>query len=368
MNALEIALDTPNLGEREKDALVRCIDSGYVSTFGPFVKDFENTLSNFLGARSVVAVRTGTAGLYMSLLQAGVGPGDEVILPVMTFVASANPVVQLDARPVFVDVDPHTWNMDPGAVESAITDRTKVILPVHLYGNPCDMDKIMTLAARHDCTVIEDAAESLGATFGRTMTGCFGAFGAFSFNGNKVITTGGGGAIVAEGTDDEARIRHLINQARDVDRGYYHTDIGFNLSMTNIEASLGLAQLGRLPWFLEMKRSHARRYREGFSTVATVTPQKEPVGGNSSWWLTSVKVSCERSIVDIQADLRVEGIPTRRLFPPIVEFPPYQRYATDDYRHARDLYDRGLNLPSATTNGAREIDRVIAATIDVVGK
>ena len=164
----------------------------------------------------MVAVRTGTAGLYMSLLQAGVGPGDEVILPVMTFVASANPVVQLDARPVFVDVDPHTWNMDPDAVESAITDRTKVILPVHLYGNPCDMDKIMTLAARHDCTVIEDAAESLGATFGRTMTGCFGAFGAFSFNGNKVITTGGGGAIVAEGTDDEARIRHLINQARDV--------------------------------------------------------------------------------------------------------------------------------------------------------
>lgn len=367
MNDLDIALDTPNLGEREKEALVRCIDSGYVSTFGPFVKDFENAMSHFLGARSVVAVRTGSAALYVSLLQAGVGPGDEVILPVMTFVASANPVVQVGARPVFVDVDPNTWNMDPDAVERAITDRTKVILPVHLYGNPCDMDRITTLADRHDCTVIEDAAESLGASFGETMTGCFGAFGAFSFNGNKVITTGGGGAIVAADARDESHIRHLINQARDVSRGYYHTEIGFNLSMTNLEASLGLAQLSRLLSFLKKKESHARRYREGFSTVATVTPQQEAVGGRSSWWLTSVRVNGDRPIVDIQTDLSVKGIPTRRLFPPIVEFPPYQRYATDHYRHARNLFERGLNLPSATTNGPHEIDRVIAAIIDVVG-
>ena len=193
MRAVDIALDAPNLGEREKEALVRCIDSGYVSTFGPFVRDFEGELSDFLGVRSSVAVRTGSAGLYVSLLQAGVGPGDEVILPVMTFVASANPVVQLGARPVFVDVDPSTWNIDTDAVEDAITDRTKVILPVHLYGNPCDMTKIMAVAARHDCLVVEDAAESLGASFGDTMTGGFGAFGVFSFNGNKVITTGGEG-------------------------------------------------------------------------------------------------------------------------------------------------------------------------------
>ena len=367
MNAVDIALDAPNLGEREKEALVRCIDSGYVSTFGPFVRDFEDGLSDFLGVRSSVAVRTGSAGLYVSLLQAGVGPGDEVILPVMTFVASANPVVQLGARPVFVDVDPSTWNIDTDAVEDAITDRTKVILPVHLYGNPCDMTKIMAVAARHDCVVVEDAAESLGASFGDTMTGAFGAFGVFSFNGNKVITTGGGGAVVAEDAGDEAHIRHLINQARDVDKGYYHNEIGYNLSMTNLEASLGLAQLSRLSWFLDRKRAYASRYREGFSTVATVTPQQEAAGGRSSWWLTSVKVSCERSIADIQTDLRAKGVPTRRLFPPIVEFPPYQPYANADYPHARDLYDRGLNLPSATTNGVREIDHVITALVDIVG-
>ena len=367
MSELDIALDAPNLGEQEKAALGRCIDSGYVSTFGPFVRDFESTLSKFLAVRSAVAVRTGSAGLYVSLLQAGVGPGDEVILPVMTFVASANPIVRLGARPVFVDVDPRTWNMDPDAVADAITDRTKVILPVHLYGNPCDMHKIMALAARHDCTVIEDAAESLGASFDETMTGCFGAFGVFSFNGNKIITTGGGGAVVARDESDEAHIRHLINQARDVERGYYHTEIGFNLSMTNLEASLGLAQLSRLSWFLDTKRSHARRYREGFSTVATLTAQKESARGRSSWWLTSVTVSSDRSVPDIQANLRAKGIPTRRLFPPIVEFPPYRPYATDDYPHARDLYDRGLNLPSATTNGAQEIDHVIAAIIDIIG-
>ena len=364
---MDIALDAPNLGEREKQALVRCIDSGYVSTFGPFVKDFEARLSDFLGVRSVVAVRTGSEGLFLSLLQAGVGPGDEVILPVMTFVASANPVMRLGARPVFVDVDPSTWNMDVGAVEDAITARTKVILPVHLYGNPCDMEEIMAVAARHKCAVIEDAAESLGARFGESMTGGVGTFGVFSFNGNKIITTGGGGAVIAEGVDDEAHIRHLINQARDVDRGYFHTEIGYNLSMTNLEASLGLAQLSRLSWFLDRKRAHAIRYREGFSAVAAVTLQQESAGGRSSWWLTSVRLDSERSITDIQADLRTRGVPTRRLFPPIVEFPPYRPYATNDYPHARDLYDRGLNLPSSTTNGAREVDQVIEALLDVIG-
>ena len=367
MSNVDIALDSPNLGELEKEALVRCIDSGYVSTFGPFVREFENALSRFLAARSAVAVRTGSAGLYMSLLQAGVGAGDEVILPVMTFVASVNPVMRLGARPVFVDVDPMTWNIDPAAVADAITARTKVILPVHLYGNPCDMEKIMVLAARHNCTVVEDAAESLGASFDGTMTGCFGAFGVFSFNGNKIITTGGGGAVVARDENDEAHIRHLINQARDVDRGYYHTEIGFNLAMTNLEASLGLAQLSRLSSFLNIKQRHARQYRQGLSTVATLTAQREPARGRSSWWLTSVKVKSDRSIPAIQADLRAKGIPTRRLFPPIVEFPPYRPYATDDYRHARDLYDRGLNLPSATTNSPREIDHAIAAIVDIVG-
>lgn len=364
---MDIALDAPNLGELEKEALVRCIDSGYVSTFGPFVREFERGLSRFLAVRSAVAVRTGSAGLYMSLLQAGVGPDDEVILPVMTFVASANPVVRLGARPVFVDVDPRTWNMDPAAVADAITARTKVILPVHLYGNPCDMDKIMVIAERHDCTVVEDAAESLGASFDGTMTGCFGAYGVFSFNGNKIITTGGGGAVVARDDNDEARIRHLINQARDVDRGYYHTEVGFNLSMTNLEASLGLAQLSRLSSFLHTKKNHSSMYRQGFSTVASVIAQQEPVGGRSSWWLTSVKVNSDRPILEIQAELRARGIPTRRLFPPIVDFPPYRPYATDDYPHARDLYDRGLNLPSATTNSARKIDHAIAAIVDVIG-
>ena len=364
---MEIALDAPNLGELEKEALVRCIDSGYVSTFGPFVSEFESRFSDFLGVRSAVAVQSGSEGLFLTLLQAGVGPGDEVILPVMSFVASANPVVRLGARPVFVDVDPSTWNIDPEAVESAITDRTKVILPVHLYGNPCDMERIMAVAAHHGCVVVEDAAESLGASFGSTMTGAFGKFGVFSFNGNKIITTGGGGAVVVEDASDEAHIRHLINQARDVAKGYYHTEIGYNLSMTNLEASLGLAQLARLSAFLDRKRDHARRYREGFSVVPTVTLQEESAGARSSWWLTSVKVSSERDISDIQTGLRAKGVPTRRLFPPIVEFPPYRQYATDVYPHACDLYDRGLNLPSSTVNGEREIEHVIAALLDVIG-
>ena len=362
---MDIVLDSPNLGEIEKEALVRCIDSGYVSTFGPFVSDFESRFADYLGVRSAIAVQSGTEGLYLALLQADVGPGDEVILPIMTFVASANPVVRVGARPVFVDVHPETWNIDPSAVAAAITDRTKAILPVHLYGNPCCMREIMTLAARHDCVVVEDAAESLGASLDDRMTGAFGRFGVFSFNGNKVITTGGGGMIVASDTSDESHIRHIINQARDVSRGYYHTEIGYNLSMTNLEASLGLAQLSRLPDFLDKKREYARLYREGFSGVDGITLQQEPRLGCSSWWLTSVTVDSRHDISEIQADLRARDVPTRRLFPPIVEFPPYRQYATGDYPHARRLFSQGLNLPSSTVNGAAEIEAAIAALVDV---
>ena len=359
-------MDAPNLGELEKKALERCIDSGYVSTFGPFVRKFEAQLSEFLGVRSAVAVRSGSEALYLALLQAGVGPGDEVILPVITFVASANPVVRLGARPVFVDVDPSTWNIDPGAMEGAISKRTKVIVPVHLYGNPCDMESIMLIAERHGCVVVEDAAESLGATSGNEMTGSLGKFGVFSFNGNKVITTGGGGAIVAQRAEDEAHIRHLINQARDPARGYYHTEIGYNLSMTNLEAALGLAQLSRLSEFLSKKREYARMYRDGFSQVAILALQEESAGARSSWWLSSVKVNSNRDISEIQSDLRSKGVPTRRMFRPVVDFPPYHRYVTDSYRHARELYDSGLNLPSSTMNTAADIGRAIANVVEVI--
>ena len=367
-STMHAILDAPNLGQLEKEALVRCIDSNYVSTFGPFVSEFEDKLSKFVGARTAIAVQSGTDGLYLALLMSGVAPGDEVIVPVITFVASANPVMRLGATPVFVDVNPETWNMDLSAVERAITNRTKVIIPVHLYGNPCDMDKLLALAHHHGCSVIEDATESLGACIGNTMTGVLGRFGVYSFNGNKTITTGGGGVIIPASPDEESQLRHLINQARDVSKGYYHTDIGYNLSMTNLEASLGLAQLDRLSGFLQKKRRYAQIYREGFEGIEAITVQQETSNAQSSWWLTSVTVDSDRDIADIQAELLDKGVPTRRLFRPIVDFPPYRQRDTEDYPHARRLYAKGLSLPSSTLNSERNIEHTVTTLIEAVNR
>ncbi len=346
----EIFLDAPNLGEVEKEYLVRCIESTFVSTVGPFVPEFEKRFAEYVGVSRAVSIQSGTAAIYMSLYELGIGPGDEVIVPVLTFVATVNPIVHLGATPVFVDVEPDTWNIDPKEVEKAITKKTKAIIPVHLYGNPCDMSGLMYISEKYGIPIIEDATESLGATYDGRMTGTFGVLNAFSFNGNKIITTGGGGMIT---TNDEAKADHikfLVNQARDESKGYYHPEIGFNYRMTNLEAALGLAQFARLSEFLTRKREFARIYKETLEDVKEIRFQKEYDKAKSSWWLTSVKINSDKTIPEIQEELRKIGIPTRRIFVPIVEFPPYKKFKRPDYKNAYDIYEKGLNLPSSTVN------------------
>lgn len=250
----KIYLDAPNLGPVEKEYLVKCLNSNYVSTVGPFVPDFEEEFARLLGAEAAVAVQSGTAALHMALHALGIGPGDEVIVPSLTFIATVNPVLYVGARPVIVDVDPATWNIDPVGLEQAVTENTRAVIPVHLYGNPCQMDAIMEIARRYNLYVIEDATESLGALFNGHYTGTFGDFGCFSFNGNKLITTGGGGMLVTGDRERAQRVKFLVNQARDAARGYYHPEMGFNYRMTNIEAALGLAQLSRFRELLARKK------------------------------------------------------------------------------------------------------------------
>ncbi|APT76113.1 aminotransferase DegT [Marinitoga sp. 1137] len=346
----EILLDAPNLGELEKEYLIKCIDSTFVSTAGPFIPEFEEKFAKYVGTKRAVSVQSGTAALYMALYELGIGPGDEVIVPVITFIASVNPIMYLGATPVFVDVDPETWNIDPKEVEKAITKNTKAIIPVHLYGNPCDMDGLMYISKKYGIPIIEDATESLGATYNGKMTGTFGILNAFSFNGNKIMTTGGGGMITTNDEEKAEHIKFLINQARDASRGYYHPEIGFNYRMTNLEASLGLAQLERLEEFLNKKRRFAKIYMENLQDVKEIKFQKEYENAESSWWLTSIKINSDKSISEIQSELKEKGIPTRRIFVPIVEFPPYQKFKTSNYKNAYEIYERGLNLPSSTVN------------------
>lgn len=358
---MPLFLDAPNLGEREKAKLIECVDSTYVSTAGPFVPEFEQKFADFLGLETAVSVQSGTGALHIALVELGIGPGDEVIVPALSFVATVNPVLYTRAAPVFVDVDPVSWTLDPKKVEEVITDRTRAIIPVHLYGNPCDMGALMPISEKHGIAIVEDATESLGAKWKGVPTGTIGDFGCYSFNGNKFITTGGGGMVVARDPERMEHIRFLVNQAREASKGYFHEELGYNYRMTNLEASLGLAQMERLEEFISMKKKFAEIYREHLEPLEGVKMQKEIPGGESSWWLPSVVVGeGEMDIPGLQEKLKKNGIPTRRLFTPMVDYPylrPFLRH--DEYPVARDLFKRGLNLPASTLNS--EEDTRIAA-------
>lgn len=356
---MKIELDSPNLGELEKKYLCECVDSSFVSTIGPFVTKFEEEFARYLEVPRAVSVQSGTSALHIALIELGITSEDEVILPALTFVASANPIRYVGATPVFVDVDPVTWNISPGKIEKAITKKTKAIMPVHLYGNPCDMDSIMNIAKKHDLLVIEDATESLGATYTGRCTGTIGDIGCYSFNGNKVITTGGGGMVVAKDAQRAEHIKFLVNQARDVSKGFYHTEVGYNMRMTNLEASLGLAQMKRLNTFLEKKRSFNNIYREILADIPFIKFQEEDVQGKSAWWLSSITIEHpQKNIPAIQEELKSKGIPSRRLFVPINKFPPYSDAKNEFLSVCEHLYLYGLNLPSSTVNSEKTIQYV----------
>lgn len=360
--------DDPNLGEIEKEYLCRCIDSTFVSTYGPYVEEFEKKFSVFLCRGRCVALQSGTAGLHMALRELGIGESDEVIVPVLTFIATVNPVKYLGATPVFVDVDPQTWNMDPVALERAITVKTKAIIPVHLFGNPCEMDRIMNIAKKHNLRVVEDATESIGSRYDGHFTGTFGDFGVFSFNGNKVITTGGGGMVAGKDTERVKHIKFLINQARADGPGYYHTEIGFNYRMTNLEASLGLAQLERLEGFLEKKRKFRIIYQEIFENSKSVCMQSSYEKSDPFFWLNCVNIkNGSLDIHQLQKELKRRGVPTKRIFMPIVEFPPYENSGTD-FKNAYEIFNNSFCLPSSTLNDEENIEKAARIVLEILGE
>jgi len=364
-----IELDAPNVSDNEKEYLDNCINSGFVSTFGPFVSEFEDKFARFIGAPKAVSTQSGTTALHMALYELGIGKGDEVIVPALTFVATVNPVMYVGATPVVVDVDSRTWNIDPGRIEKHISEKTKAIIPVHLYGNPCDMEAILNIARRHSLYVIEDATESLGARYKENYTGTLGDFGCFSFNGNKVITTGGGGMIVGK---DEKRLEHikfLSNQARgELDGAYYHPEVGFNYRMTNIEAALGLAQLDKLDVFLAKKRRFHAIYTEELKECGDIRFQKPYAEAEGLYWLTCVVFGADVDILSLQKGLKEKGVATRRIFMPIVEFPPYRGFRRDDYRNSYEIYEKGLCLPGSTLNSEDDIRYVCRVITELIQK
>ena len=345
-----IPVAAPVLEGNEKLYLLDCIESTWISSSGKYIDLFEEAFANFCGVEYALSCCNGTAALHLALLSLGVGPGDEVIIPTLTFVATANAVAYCGATPVFLDSEPDTWNLDPYQIESQITPRTKGIIVVHIYGHPVDMDPVMEISRKRGLFVIEDSAEALGAEFNGHRVGSLGDIGTFSFYGNKIVTTGEGGMVVTKDGDLANKVRQLKGQGMDPKRRYWFPIVGYNYRMTNVAAAIGLAQLEMIDWHIARRRSIAKQYDQHLSGVSGISLQPEKPWARNVYWMNSVvldqKLLISRDAV--MAKLQKVGIETRPFFYPMHILEMYRTIALDrKFPVADRLASSGFNLPSS---------------------
>ena len=357
-----IPVAQPVIGELESRYVQEALREGEVSSRGRFVTAFEKKFSEVTGARYGIATCNGTCALHLALLATGVGPGDEVLVPSLTFVATANAVRYLGAQPVFVDIDPHYWGMDPDLVSGKITPRTRAIIPVHLYGHPVDMDPILAIAREHELIVIEDAAEAHGAAYKDRSVGAMGTAGIFSFYGNKILTTGEGGMVVINDPMVAERARLLRDHGADPERRYWHPVIGYNYRMTNLQAALGLAQLEQLDAFLRRRRAISGLYYRSLQDVPGLTFQSKKEWASPVSWMVSLLVKPNREVNRdmLMRTLEAQAIETRPFFHPIHTLPPYHQPGVT-CPISEQVASQGLNLPSGVPLTDGEVERVASA-------
>ena len=356
-----IPVARPALKGREKELVADCVASGWVSSKGKYIPAFEEAFAAFVDVPGAVAASNGTTALHLALLAARVGPGDEVIVPSLTFIATANAVAHAGAKPVFVDSEERTWNIDAKEIEKAITKKTKAIIPVHLYGHPAGMSAIMRLARKHGLRVIEDAAEAHGARYNDRMVGSIGDLGIFSFYGNKIITTGEGGMIV---TDDEAlaeKAKILRDHGMDNKRRYWHTVLGYNCRMTNMQAALGVAQMKIIDKVIEKKRENARAYNQALKGVRGIKLPPEAKWAKNVYWLYSILVDEAKfgmSAPALRDYLRQNNVETRALFIPAHKQPIYNKKQVLPV--AERLSATGISLPSSANLKKNDIEKIVS--------
>ncbi len=371
-----IPLSIPNFEGNERKYVDDAIDQGWVSTGGAYITKLEKTLAAFLHTESVAACQSGTSALHLSLLEAGVKPGDVVLVPPLTFIAAVNPVKYQHATPVFIDCD-DSFCMDPVKLERFCEQEcmwdgealrfhgasVKALVVVHVFGNMADMESIMATAARYRLKVIEDATEALGTKYTEGIyqgkyAGTIGDFGAFSFNGNKIITTGGGGAITAQKAETVDHIRYLSTQAKDDPHYYIHDEIGYNYRMTNLQAALGVAQMEELQEFIRRKQQNYERYKEAFAGFPYGELMPFRPGTESNKWFYSIcidRTAIKASMREIITTLHDRGIETRAIWGLINEQKPYKGEATYQLEKAPYYASRILNIPSSTQITGEEI-------------
>lgn len=357
-----LLLSGPNISGNEWKYVKDCLDTGWVSSVGAYVDKFEKMTAEFAGAKYAVATSSGTTALHVCLLLNGIGEGDYVIAPNVTFVASINSIKYTNANPILVDVDERTWQMDLDLLEQFLAEETmikdnaciykkdsrkiKAIMPVHVLGNICDMYRMMDIAKRYKLIIIEDATEALGSYFKDKHAGTFGLMGTFSYNGNKIITTGGGGMII---TDDEVlakKAKHLTTQAKSDPFEYMHDEVGYNYRLVNTAAAMGVAQMEQLPRFLERKREIISFYKKELEGVGDITFQKIDPEVSPNWWLPTIMTEKQKKVLKILNDNRLQSRP---FWVPMNLLPMYRAdiYYTKNNR-SDYIYQKCLSIPCST--------------------
>ncbi len=359
MNKKVIKLSLPHLSGSEQKYIDEAMRDSWIVPLGPHVDEFEHRLEAYLDCGNVVALSAGTAAIHLGLVMLGVEKDDEVIVQSLTFSASANPVKYQGATPVFVDSEPDTWNMSPDLLRESIIDRIKVtgrtpkaIIPVHLYGMPAKMDEIMAVAAEFDIPVLEDAAEALGSTYSDRMCGTIGRYGALSFNGNKIITTSGGGALICPDAVTAARVKFYATQSREPLPYYYHEVIGFNYRLSNISAAIGCGQIEQLPERVDRRRRIHEIYRTELSDVRGITVHDNPSKRfNSNFWLSTILIDPKSGHTpdEIRLGMQDAGIETRLLWRPMHMQPFFSDCPAYVNGVSARLFEQGLCLPSGSS-------------------
>ncbi len=378
-----IPLCVPSICGNEWVYVKECLDTEWVSSVGPFVDRFERLVADFVGTSYAVATSSGTAALHVSLLVSGVQPDDEVLLPSLSFIAPANAIRYAGAWPVFIDSEPAYWQMDPERVmhflnrectwldgkliNRSTRRRVSAIMPVHILGHPVDTDPILEIAAKFGLAVIEDATESLGAEYNGRKVANLGHIACLSFNGNKIITTGGGGMIVTNNPEWSRKAKYLTTQAKDDPVEYVHREIGFNYRLTNVQAAMGCAQMEQLPRFITKKRSMAEAYREGLKETAGLTTMAQAPWARSTFWLNTILVDEKEYGMDsrtLMKRLAQRGIQARPLWQPLHKSPAHPDAQCSGGDVAARLNQQALSLPSSVGLSAEDLQLVIAAVSD----
>lgn len=357
-----IPVAAPVLNGNEKAYVLDCIETGWISSSGKYIPRFEKEFAEWCGTKHAVACCNGTVALHLALLALGIGPGDEVIVPTVTFVATANAVHYVGATPVFADSERVTWNLDPSDVAQKITPKTKAIIAVHLYGHPADMETLASLAKKNGITLIEDAAEAHGAEIRGRRAGSLGDVATFSFYGNKNLTTGEGGMCLTDNAALGEKMRLLRGQGMDPQRRYWFPIVGYNYRMTNIAAALGCAQLEKADWHIGRRREVFAWYHELLTGVSGVSWQPTAEWARHACWMFTALVRDEQTRDAVMLALHADGIETRPVFPPMHLLPPYEHLCKPgSLPVGEELSRRGLNLPTGAHLSREDVERVCAS-------